>query len=61
MRRFYVVIDLYDDEWDGDKVALATWIDGAVNSFDANPRDIESTVYDNLTDFASDHILDLLS
>ena len=60
-RKFFVVLELRDDKWDGDKHDMATWIDSAMNSFDANPGDIESTVYDNLEDFVHDHVLDVLA
>jgi hypothetical protein len=55
-RRFYCIIEVQDDEWDGDKQDMATWIDAAMNY-----HDIESTVWDNLADFQADNVLDSLA
>ena len=60
MRRFYVVLELSDDEWVGDNSAMATWIDGAMNK-DAGQNDIDSTVYTNLADMVADNPLDALA
>lgn len=61
MRKYYVVLELSDDEWEGKASDLVLWIEAAMNSFDANPNDIEATVYDNLDDFIADHALDALA
>ena len=61
MRRFFVIIDVLDDEWiDENEVfgiesSLATWIDGAMSP------DVDSAVYSNMEDFLSDHALDALA
>jgi len=61
VRKYYVVMELSDDEWAGEAGDLATWIEAAMNRIDGDPNDIDATVYDNLEDFIADNVLDALA
>ena len=58
-RRYFVAIELHDDEWEGDESDLATWIDSAMNTEASLTKpDIDPTVYSRLGDLLADHPLD---
>ena len=62
MRRFYAVIELSDDEWEGTPSDFAVWLEGAMNTVvDADGDEVEATVYTNLPDMLADHALEALS
>jgi len=61
-RRYYVVLELNDDEYDGGLDGIALWMECAMNGcHDANPDDVEATVFGSLEDFLADHALDALA
>jgi len=61
MRKYYVVLELSDDDYEGKPHDIACWIEMGMNSYDANPDDISATVYDKLEEFLSDTVLDSLA
>jgi len=64
-RKFIAIIEIDDagldgKTWDGDKHDVVCWVDTVMNPFGAN-YEVESTVYDNITDLLADHALDALA
>ena len=61
-RRYYLVLDLNDDEWEGCDVDLADWAACGMNkTWDADEGDVEIVAFAKLEDFLAANVLDALA
>jgi hypothetical protein len=63
VRKFFVVLEIHDPLWEGDKWDMALYLDAMMarrHTFRLEQPD-ESTVYDSLGDLLADNVLDALA
>lgn len=62
MKKFYVIIKVHDDEWEGDQDDMACWIDSAMNTERSGPTpDVTAIVWNKLNEMVEDNVLEVLA